>query len=293
VTAPAKGPGKGAPQLVPVPDDTDPQQPAPAAPARPRQVTRAKLITTTSLVTAVLAWRFATGHHPGRTPAGHAFWFIVWDVLLTGVLLWLVTGFRHRRYRDRIGRQAAAARTTGRGYAAEWRDMWADWRDRPRGPGPAPDPGSTWGDAKQPAPQAGPGPAPVPVTGRARRRPRPPASAPGGRSTASPAWRAAAAELADVDGESGQEVAARIARAAAGFKLAGEAIGDLHTHVTVDRGYDERAMPSLAEAESGAEEVAATLETALREVTEFYEHLFDAADEGKQAPHDGHEFEED
>jgi hypothetical protein len=276
VSAPAKG------QLVPVPDDDT--APAPAAAARPRQVTRPVVLGFGSVVTAFLAWRFATGHDPGRTLEGHVFWFALWDVILTVLLVWAVTGFRHRRYRERIGRNYGRARTAGGTWYSERRDQLTDWRDRPRGPGPA---------TQDPGPDPGE-PTPVsrlaPGRGRGRRRPAQPA--PGGRTGAPPEWRAAAAQLADADGDSGQEVIARVAGAAAGCGLVSGAVEDLHHHVTVDRGYDERAMPSLGAAADAFGEAKAQLETALREVAEFYGHLFDAADEGKRGPHDGHEFEE-
>lgn len=260
----------------------------PAAPARPRQVTRGRLITVGGGVTALLAWRFASGHHPGRTLAGHAFWFIVWDLVLTALILWAWTGFRHRAYRERASRRYYRARARGGAWAEGARQRWADYADRPRGPGPS-DPVAD--DGQWPAVADRPGARPAGP--RHARRPRSASRDSGGKGLAPAAWRHSAQLLTDVDGEKGPEVLARILGAAAGIALVAEAFDDLHHHLTVDRGYDERAMPSLAAAQTDLGEAAAVLANIHPEITEFYGYLFDAADEGKRAPHDGREMEED
>ena len=98
--------------------------------------------------------------------------------------------------------------------------------------------------------------------------------------------------LLNVDGENGQEVMARLRGAAAGLKLVGGTLDELHTHLTVERGYDERALPSLASAGEDATAAGVRVAAALAEVSAFYEHLLEAADDGKRAPHDGHEMED-
>jgi hypothetical protein len=278
------------PPLAAVPEPAD--LPAdvtlkPPAPARPRQVTRAKLITCGGIVTVLLGWRYAAGHHPGHSLLGHAVWFLVWDAVLTGLLLWVVTGFKHRRYRHRAGRQYTHARIAGAGAVAVARARFQQYRDgdqqqqEPQGPVPVVDDGR-YVIPDKPGARAGGG-------HRAPRRPA--ATAPAG--SAPSVWRHAARLLTDVDGEKGPVVLARIIGTAQGLKLVADGLDELHRHLTVDRGYDERAMPSLSAASEDLAEARATLANIGPEITDFYGHLFDAADEGKQAPHDGHEMEED
>jgi len=280
VTAPARK-KDAAPLHVAGADDAPPviTDAAPARARRPRQVTRGLFITTAALVTAVLGWRYASGHHPGRTTGGHVFWFVVWDALLTGLILFVVTGYKHRGYRDRAGRRYDALRQGAH-------NRWGGGAGRPdhyAQPIPA-DEDRGW----RPPPGA------RPAAGGGRRHRAPHVNPAGAKASAkaSAAWRAVYAELTDVDGENGQEVLARILSAVAGLRLIGTGLEELRTHVTTDRGYDSRAVPALDQAARAVDEAAGEVDQAPRQIAAFYEHLIDAADDGKIAPHDGHEFED-
>jgi hypothetical protein len=267
-----------------------PEPQAPAAPPKPRQVTRGKIITCAVLVTLVLA-AWAHSHHVARTLEGAAVWFVAWDVILTGLLLWIFTGFRHRDYRTRTGRHYRRVKNQGSIWMQELRGGQDDGQGEPEivddGRYEFPEgrfPERHWPDwAKDTG---------LPPAAPPRRRAASPPRGAGGAGKAPAPWRQAAAMLSDVDSEQGPEVLGRILGAGAGLKLTADALGELHTHLTVDRGYDERAMPTLTTAQSDLEDVAGQLNNIVKEISEFYGHLFDAADEGKRAPHDGHEMEE-
>jgi hypothetical protein len=279
VTAPARKSAK----VIPITDlDLDPDPaPAPKPAARPRQVSRPMFLTCAGLVTALLGWRYAGGHHPGRTLPGHLFWFALWDTILTLLLLWVITGYRHRNWRHRGRRRYEQARVAGQARRSQFSAWYGSTGKEDHYADPVEDDADDDGVAG-----AGPGSWPAPP-----RRSRPVTASPS-TGKAPPEWLRVTGLLTEVDGENGQEVLARVRGAGAGLRAFGEAIEELRGHLTTDRGYDPRALSGLGDSAVSVATAAGSLRDGARQVLEFYEHLVEAAEDGKRAPVDGREMEE-
>lgn len=282
----ANKPVRTAPRTVPgavIEDDTPKVRPVrdgERSPARPRQVTRAKLTAAAAAVTAFLAWRYAGGHHPGRTFEAHAIWFVVWEVILTVAILFVWTGFSDRDWKTRGAARYDVARDAGYQAKARYAARRGPREDPPGDGGEADD-----GDLLDARPGARPGggrpPRPVRGASVARRGP--------GTAPAGPAWKRVCALIAELDTSSGHEIIERLQQSVTGTRKYGPAFSELADRLVTDLGWDPKGVTQLAEGGPVAEACAAlsvAIDSAIRQIVDHHEELITYADDGKQAPND-------